>query len=233
MTHNFRTTTTGRSIHLETGDQKLRGTLDALRHEVAELRASRERLVLAADTDRQEIERDLHEGVQQRLVALAVNVQLAGSLAESDPTATRALLEEMQRDIQNALDEAAQLAEHIYAPLLQAGGLAAALRSAAVSARVPASVDVAADSHYAPEVARTIFLCWLEALAGAGSETPATIGVREEAGELVFEVVMAATDAGAGLDRLRQRSEALGGRMTISSEPGRGLRVFGSLPISR
>jgi signal transduction histidine kinase len=78
-----------------------------LQRELAELRESRKRLLLAADDDRRGIERDLHEGVQQHLVALAVNLQLAGRLVNADPAAAKTLLEEMERDLHQALDEAA------------------------------------------------------------------------------------------------------------------------------
>src|SRR5262249_27271784 len=113
--------------------QALRETLDQLRLEVAELRASRERLVASADPDRRKLERVLHDGVQQHLIALAVNLQLAGQLADADSAAAKAVIEEMARDVQQALDEAAQLARQMYPPLLEAGGgLVSALRAAAV-----------------------------------------------------------------------------------------------------
>jgi signal transduction histidine kinase len=211
----------------------LEDKLEQLRAEVAELRASRERLVLAADADRQRLERDLHEGPQQHLVALAVNVQLAESLIDSDPVAAKALLEEMRGDAQQALDEAAQLAQRIYPPLLELGGLAAALRSAAVSAGIPASVEVSAGSSYSPEIVHTVYSCWLGALGHGGSETPVTITVRDEVGVLTFEVVCAAALPDEGLDGLRDRVEALGGRLTVGSEPSRRLRLSGSLPLWR
>lgn len=194
------------------------------------MRASRGRLMLAADADRSRIERALHDGVQQHLVALAVNLQLAGRLSDSDPPAAKTLLDEIARDVQQALDEAAQLAQWIYPPLLEADGLAAALRSAAVSAGVPASVDVKGGSRYPPEVARTIYMCWLEALEQAGAEAPGKVTVREEAGPLTFEVVEDAALSAASLDRLRDRIEALSGRLTVGSERG---HISGSFPLSR
>jgi len=205
-----------------------------------ELRASRQRLVLAADADRRRIERDLHGGVQQYLVALAVNLQLAGQLADDDPAAAKSLLEEMARDVQQALDESTQLAQRIYPPLLEAGGLAAALRSAVVSAGIPASVEIAPGASYPPEVAGTVYLCCLEALEHAGAGAQATVKVRDEEGAVAFEVVgdggrsaATAADSDASLERLRDRVEALGGRLTIRSERGAGTRVSGSLPLSR
>jgi signal transduction histidine kinase len=210
-----------------------------LRLEIAELRASRKRLVLAADADRRLIERDLHEGVQQYLVALAVNLQLASALADVDPAA-KALLEEMERDVQQALDETARLAQRIYPMLLEAGGLAAALRAAAASADIRVSIEVAAGASCPPELARTIYLCCLEALEHAGAGARATITVRAEEGALAFEVVedgarSAAETArsDAGFNRLRDRVEALGGRLTIRSAPGQGTGVSGSFPVSR
>jgi len=211
----------------------LRDTLEQLRAEVADLRASRERLVLAADADRQRLERDLHEGAQQQLVALAVNIQLAESLLDTDSAAAKALLEEMGRDVRQALREAAQLAQRIYPPPLELGGLAAALRSAAVSAGVSASVEVSGDSSYPPQIAHTIYSCWLEALERGAGETPVSITVQGEGEALTFEVVRDAAQPDAGLDRLRDRVEALGGRLTMRSEPDGGVRVSCSLPLSR
>jgi signal transduction histidine kinase len=210
----------------------LREGLERLRLEVAELRASRRRLVLADDADRRRIERDLHEGVQQHLIALAVNLQLAGSMVDANPAAAKALLEEMGRDVQQALDETAQLAQRIHPPLLEAGGLVPALRSAAASAGVRASIEVAADASYPPEVARTVYWSWLVALEHAGAGARATVTVREGEGALAFEIVEDGARSDAGFNRLRDRVDALGGRLTIRPEPGRGTRVSGSLPLS-
>jgi signal transduction histidine kinase len=222
---------TRRSIGLEAEQTEARrDELERLRAEVPELRASRARLILAADADCRRIERDLHEGAQQHLVALAVNLQLAGQLVDANPAAAKALLEEMGRDVQQALGEAAQLAERIYPPSLEAGGLAAALRAAAVSAGLPASVDVSARSTYEPEITRTVYLCWLEALENVGGEGRATVTVREEDGALTFE--LAVGESSARLDGLRDRVEALGGRLTVESGAG-GTSVHGWLPLSR
>jgi signal transduction histidine kinase len=168
--------------------------------------------------------------VQQRLIALAVNLQLAGRLADTDPPAAKALLEEIDRDVQHALEEAAQLAQRIYPGLLEIGSLAAALRSAAASAGISASVEVTPDARCSPEVAATVYLCCLAALEQAAVGTRATLTVREEAGALAFEVVADGSGSAARLERLRDRVEALGGRLTLGSEPG---RVAGSLPVSR
>ena len=145
MTDNFRSSRCGRPITLEARNvDALREEIDRLRLEVAELRASRKRLVVAADADRRGIERDLHEIVRQQLVALAVNLQRMGSSIDAGSAAAKELLEEMTRDVQQALDETAQLAQRIYPALLNARGLAAALRSAAADAGIRVSVDVPA-----------------------------------------------------------------------------------------
>ena len=193
-------------------------------------RNQQERLVLAADADRRTIERELHGGVFQYLVALATTLQLARRAADSDPAAVNALLDEMERDVRRALDETSLLAQRIYPSALELGGFAALLRSAAVQAGMPATVDVAADSSYAPEIAMTVYLCWLAALASGKSETQVTIGLGEVDDTLSFEI--AAEALGADFDRLRDRVDALGGSLAIESERGR-IRLSGSLPLRK
>jgi signal transduction histidine kinase len=204
---------------IETDDEALQEKLDRLQ-------ASRRRLVVAADADRRRIERALHDGPQQHLVALAVNLQLAAPLVDSDPDAARALLEEIERDVRQALDETRRLARRIYAPLGETGGLAAALRSAAATAGVAASVDVAPSSRHSAEVDRTVLLCWLAALEGAGARARPAITVREVDGVLTFEIVGDAVEASA----LRDRVEALGGELETRPEAA-GVRMSGRLPL--
>jgi signal transduction histidine kinase len=213
MTDNLRGHTTGRWITLEARNAE-------------ELHAARRRLVLAADADRRSIERALHEGVQQDLVALAVMLQLATQTVGSDPAAAKELLEEMARDVRQAIAETAKLAQRIHPPLLDAGGLAVALRAAAVSSGVRGSVEIALDDACAPEVAFTVYLCWLLALELVDRTA---IAVRADEGSLAFDIV--ADGDLNDLDRLRDRVEALGGRLAIASEPDGGTRASGSLPL--
>ena len=224
------TTRRSRALEAEQRERQL-DELERLRAEVDELRASLTRLVHAGDAERRAIEGDFHDGVQQNLVALAVKLQLAGPMVDADPAAARALLVEMERDVQEALDNAAGLAQRIH-PQLEAGSLAAALRFAAVAEGTPASVDVTADSTYAPEILRTIYLCWLEVLRYARGEARATATVRDEHGALTFEFAAAITEGESSLNGLRDRVEALGGRLTVESDPERGTHVYGSLPGS-
>ena len=170
--------------------------------------------------------------MQQHLVALAVNLQLVRRWPTPILRRRRRSSTRWVGDVQQALDETAQLAQRIYPPLLEAGGLAAALRSAAVSAGIRVSLEVAAGASYPPEVAGAIYWCCLEAFEHADTGAQATVTVREEEGAVAFEVVEDGSRSDAGLDRLRDRVEALGGRLTIRSEPGRSTRVSGSLPLS-
>ena len=200
-------------------------TLERLRGEIEELRASRRRLVAAADADRDRLERELHDGVQQHLVTLAMKLQLAGSSAASDAESTKTLLDELERDVQDAVEAAAQLAQRMY-PQLQVGGLAAALRAVAMTAGVRGAVDVRAESSYPPATARTIYFCWLEAVEHEG----ATIAVRDDADVVTFEIRTTAALSPGPFERLRDRVEGLGGWLAIRPEGDGGTRVSGSLP---
>ena len=207
--------------------------LERLRAELDELRASRMRLVQAVDAERRAIERDLHDGVHQHLVALAVSLQLARRAATTDPSAAVSALADIERDVRRALDETARLAHRIHPPTLEAGDLGALLRSAATSAGVPAAVDVSAGSGASPDLVMTIHLCWLDALAGAGGDRRVTIEVQERADALTFEIESDGAGSDASLQALRDRIEALGGALEATSTAGGRRRVSGSLPVGR
>jgi signal transduction histidine kinase len=218
----------------------MRETSDELRRELAELRASRERLVVAAHRDRRELERALHRGVQQQLIALAVKLQLLDPMVDDVPPEAKALLDDIARDVQEALDESTQLAERIHPPLLRPNGLAAALRAAAAVRRVQAAIDVAVNGSWPDEVVGTVYACFLEVLERTGAGGRLTVFVREEGAALSYEVGQrpspsdpGPTSVDPGLSLLRDRAEALGGRLTIELQPDGGLRLAGSLPLSR
>ena len=219
-------------IALEDRQDDVFGELDALRLEVAELRASRRRFAITTDAERRSIERALHEGVQQLLVALAAEVELAAASVDTDPAATRKLLAEIGEDVRQALDDTRKLAHWIYPPLLEAGGLVAALRAAAVSANVPTRIDVAAGTTCPPEIAGAVYFCCLDVLERAAAGTQVTISVRNEEGAVAFEVVAECEVDGERLS-LRDRVEAFGGRVTIRPRSGRQISVAGWLPLSR
>ena len=206
--------------------------LDRLRAEVVDLRASRRRLAEINDAERLRIERALHQGVQQHLVALAANLQLAAGLIGADPSAARTLLEDTARDLDLAMAEARDLAQQIYPPLLDSGGLAVAIRSAAARTNVPTRLDVEANAACPPEIARAVYLCCVEMFERAAGGTEVAVTVREEGAELAFEVVAHRVTAAVDTVRMLDRVEALGGRLTIESLVGGATRVGGTIPLS-
>jgi signal transduction histidine kinase len=217
---------------VESEGASLRGRqVDELLAEVSELRASRRRLALAIDAERRGFERALHDGVQQRLVGLAANLELAAGSAQADPSGTKRLLMEMRRDARQTMEDARALAERIYPPMLESGGLRVALRSAAAGADVPIRIEIGGDPTYPPEVAGTVYFCCLDVLERAGAGTTVTITVRNEGGTLAFEIV---ADGDAEVERvpMGDRVEAMGGRLTIGAGSGGETRVAGSLPVS-
>jgi signal transduction histidine kinase len=205
--------------------------LDGLRVESDDLRASRKRLALAADAERRGLERALHDGVQQQLVGFAANLELAARSMEADPAAAKDLLAEMARDIRETIDQARELADRIYPPQLEVGGLVTALRSAAADAEVPARIEIALDQTYPPEVAGAIFFCFRDLLENASAGSTVAITTRSDGGEVAFDIVVNG-DLQADRSLIGDRIEALGGRCAIGSESGHVTRVIGSLPLS-
>jgi signal transduction histidine kinase len=209
--------------------------LERLRAELDDLRASQARLVGAVDARSRELERDLHDGVQQDLVALAVNLQRARQLCDSDPAAAGTLLDEVGTDLRAALEALRLLAQRVYPPLLEARGLPAALRAAAAGLGIRARIDAAALAACSPEVCAAVYLCCVEALehgAGVAGGARATISATRADGALRFDVAL---DGGGGpgpaLELTRARLEALGGRLTAACDPGGGVRFSGTLPV--
>jgi signal transduction histidine kinase len=204
--------------------------------QIEELRASRKRLVLAATADRGRIERELHDGAQQRLVALAVELQEARRLVDVHPVAAGALIDEIAGEVEEALDALRGLAHRIHPPLLEAGGLRAALRTTAAMLGVPTRVQVPAEAPLPPELAGAVYFSCTDALEHLGEMARIAITVRQEEGTVVFEIVAEGSGsdsalADADLTPMRDRLEALGGRLTVASERGHS-RISGSLPIS-
>ncbi|MGH2641627.1 MAG: sensor histidine kinase [Actinomycetota bacterium] len=198
-----------------------------MRREIEELRASRKRLALAADAERRGIERALHEGVQQDLVGLAANLEVAAGSMDSDPAAARTLLDELRRETRRALTEMQELANRVFPALLESGGLVAELRAAASRAGVQARIDVDVDVTVPPDVAGAVYFCVLDAFERAPSGTPVDVRVRGEEGGITFEIHV---DGGAERRVPHDRVEALGGRVTITAEGDR-TTMAGSLPL--
>ena len=204
-----------------------------MRREIEELRASRKRLALVADAERRGIERALHGGVQQDLVGLAANLEVASRSVDSDPAATKSLLNELQREARRALTEMQELANRIFPPLLDAGGLVVELRAAASRAGVPVRIDVDIDvaTSFPPEIVGAVYFYALDVFERTSAGIPVLVSVRGEEGALAFEIV-AECDLGTERRAPHDRVEALGGRITITSEGDR-TNVTGSLPLPR
>jgi len=207
-------------------------SLDRLEREVAELRASRMRLVVADAAERRRLERELHDGPQQHLVGLAVNIQLARDLVETDPVAAKTLLGQLGGDVERALDETSRLAQRIYPPLLESGGLAAALRAAAVGVGARVAIEVGPLAGCPPEQAGAAYFSCLEVLERAGEGAQAEIEIRMRDGAVTFEVVTTSLSDGA-LGELGDRVEALGGRLTVQPGPDGAVRVYGGFEARR
>jgi signal transduction histidine kinase len=137
----------------------------------------------------------------------------------------------MARDIREAIDQARELADRIYPPQLEVGGLVAALRSAAADAEVAARIEIARDQTYPPEVAGAIFFCFRDLLENVSTGSTVAIATRRDGAEVEFDIVVDG-DLHEDHSLLRDRIEALGGRCTIESESGHVTRVIGSLPLS-
>jgi signal transduction histidine kinase len=218
-------------------------TLEArVDEQVKELRASRTRVVLAADAERRRIERDLHDGAQQHLIGLAVHLRLARELADTEPEKAKDLLEGLDDEIEETLERVRDLAHGIYPPLLQDRGLADALAAAVLRAPITAQVQAHDLGRYPPDVEATVYFCCLEALQNAakhaGEGATATVRVRANGRGLDFEVADDGSGfeagygrIGVGMTNMRDRVGAIGGSLHIESSPG-GTTVAGSIPLA-
>jgi signal transduction histidine kinase len=187
------------------------------------------RLLLAAEDDeRRDLERSLHDGVQQRLIALAVTFQLVLVALETAPHEAAAYLAEGRTNAQEAIDDLRGAVLRIHPPLLDTQGLAAALTSAASNRPTPAKVEGVVTEPLPPEVAVTAYRVCVAALAGTENGARAVVHVRTTGSELVFEVAVTdgAIDSSAVL-RLDARVRALGGVLSLSPN-----RVAGQLPLT-
>ena len=210
---------------------------------VEELRASRQRLVAAQDEERRKIERNLHDGVQQQLVALNVQLGLLSRTADRDPSKVPAMAEQLQGRATEALEDLRDLARGIYPPLLADQGLAAALEAQARKAAVPTTVTSDGIGRYDQAVESAIYFCSLEALnnvAKYAQASSATIDLAQDDGHLRFAVRddgagfdTHATAYGTGLQGMADRLDAIGGSIIVESEPGRGTTVTGTVPVMR
>jgi len=217
------------------------GLWEQLTARLEDIRASRQRLVAAQDEERRRIERNIHDGAQQQLVALTIKLNLTEGLIGTDPEGERELLAELRQDAASAVEDLRDLARGIYPPLLAGEGLAVALRAQAAKSPVPTSVEADGIARYPQDVEAAVYFCVLEALqnvakyAGASSARVRLIGSGDE---LRFEVADdgvgfdAGTNAfGTGLQGMADRLSAHDGVLDVRTSPGAGTVVTGQLRV--
>ena len=210
---------------------------------IEELRRSRQRLVAAQDEERRKLERNLHDGAQQRIVALTVQLGLLERLVDRDPSKAKEVAAQLQGDATDALEELRDLARGIYPPLLADRGLVAALESQARKSAVPVEIEDDGVVRYAREAEAAVYFSCMEALqnvAKYASASRATVRLSDGSGRLRFEVVDDGTgfdpstsSYGTGLQGIADRLAALGGELEVRSAPGAGTTLAGTLPVER
>ncbi|HXN00785.1 MAG TPA: sensor histidine kinase, partial [Candidatus Dormibacteraeota bacterium] len=205
-----------------------------------DLRASRQRLVTAQDEERRRLERDLHDGAQQHLVALKIKLGLAEAAAQPE-TKVRALITQLKQDADDALDTMRELARGIYPPLLASDGLEAALRAQIRRITVPVDLQLDDVARQPREVEGAVYFCCLEALQNVAKYAEAgriSLRLWTEDANLAFSVQddgkgfdPVTVPQGSGLQNMRDRVEALGGSLEVRSMPGKGTTIQGRVPV--
>jgi len=216
------------------------GLREQLLARLEEIRASRLRLVAAQDAERRRIERNIHDGAQQQLVALAIKLSITESMIGTDTEGERELLAELRQDAAGAVEELRDLARGIYPPLLASAGLTAALQAQAKKAPILASVIADGVGRYPQDLEAAVYFCVLEALqniAKYAGATRAGIRLAVSGHELRFEVTddgagfdLGSKGHGTGLQGMADRLHAHGGSLEVRSAPGAGTTIRGRLP---
>jgi signal transduction histidine kinase len=205
-----------------------------------DLRAAQKRLVAAQDHERRKLERNIHDGAQQQLVALTVKLRLAQALVGTEPARAESMLVDLQADSQSALEDLRDLARGIYPPLLADKGLAAALGSQLRKSAVPATLLSDGVGRYPQEIEAAVYFSCLEALQNAAkyaAASSATVELHDDGAELGFIVSddglgfdPSSVVYGTGLQGITDRLGAIDGRLAVESAPGRGTVVTGHVP---
>jgi signal transduction histidine kinase len=211
-----------------------------LRERVDDLRDARARIIAAADAERRRIERDLHDGAQQRLVALSLMLGMAESRLASDPAAVAPLIAQAREEVSLAVQELRELASGIHPALLSERGLGPALEALAARAPVPTTVEGIPDERLPPPVESAAYFVTAEALTNVAkyaNADSAMVAVAVEHGRLRLTVSDDGTGgadptAGSGLRGLRDRVEALDGRLDVESPLGHGTTVIADIPVA-
>ena len=214
----------------------------ALSSSLADVAASRKRLAGAADTARQKIERDLHDGAQQHLVALRVKLELAREALAQESAEGAQLVDGLGTEVEEIIEEVRALARGIYPSLLASDGLGEALRAAGQRSPVPVTIEVDGVGRLPSETESAIYFCCLEALQNVAKHADGATAVRVVLAaddQLSFEVSddgdgfeAEATNGGSGIIGMRDRLAAVGGELWVDSAPGAGTRVRGRVPLA-
>jgi PAS domain S-box-containing protein len=220
-------------------ERELRRLNEELAAQLAELAASRARIVEAADAERRRLERNLHDGAQQRLVTLALTLRLAAGRIDADPPAARALVASAADDLAVALDELRELARGIHPAVLTEHGLERALEALAFRAPLPVEIATTPGERLPEALEAAAYYLVAEAMTNAAKYAGAsvvTVSVARADGHAVVEIAddgCGGADAsrGSGLRGLADRIEALHGRFDVSSPPGAGTRITATLPL--
>jgi signal transduction histidine kinase len=209
---------------------------------IEDLKASRQRLVAARDTERRTLERNIHDGAQQRLVALAVLYNMAAALAKPLGEDHHAAIVDLGAQAQSALETLRELARGIYPAILSDRGLVAALESQARKSPLPVDVVATGVARYPQDVEAAVYFCCLEALqnvAKYADATGAVVRLDDVGGELTFSVEddgvgfdASAAGSGSGTRNMQDRVAAIGGVLDVRSRPGEGTIVRGRVPAA-
>jgi signal transduction histidine kinase len=213
---------------------------EQLMDNIEQLRASRQRLVNAQDQERRKLERNLHDGAQQQLVALSVKLRLAEGLVVRDVEKAQAMLADLQTETGQAIEDLRDLARGIYPPLLADKGLVAALEAQARKSPIATSVSAEHVARYPQQVEAAVYFCALEALnniAKYSGASSAEVRLAQSNGDLTFGVSdngggfdADRTTYGSGLRGMADRIEVIGGVLEVHSVPGKGTSVTGRIP---
>jgi signal transduction histidine kinase len=197
---------------------------------------------VTADLERARIERDLHDGAQQRLVALRIKLALAQELIDTDPAAATAALDELGGDVELALAEVRSLGHGVYPSLLSDRGLADALRGVVAASPTPVHLEATGLTRHSKEVETAVFFACREAIQNASKHAPEAGGVwvtLSQNDALRFEVrddgpgfTSPTSEGNGGLRNMHDRIEAIGGDLTVHSVPAEGTRIIGSVPLT-
>jgi signal transduction histidine kinase len=216
--------------------------IDEIAARAEELRASRRRVVATQDSERRRLERDIHDGAQQHLVALAVKLRLTRTLVVKNPAQAAGLFAELKDVTSEAIANLRDLTRGIYPPVLAEDGIGAALGARAERSPIPVAVDATGVRRYPLAVEAAVYFACLEALQNALKHSRATridVRLRETPFGIAFRVAddgagfdAAAIKSGSGFVNLTDRIAAIGGTIDVESEPGRGTIVSGEVPAA-